>query len=129
MTQRELTVYHLAKHSPFLPSEITKLMRLAATHRRLCEMECNGEGTTVLRPRDDGYGNPVPRSEYGWGDRDEAKRKRVEERIADVCNLPIGRCRPGDVRARFQYDPRGATVKIAVPDGFTDDWGKEGICL
>ena len=29
----------------------------------------------------------------------------------------------------FQHDPRGATVKLIVPSGFTNDWGKEGVCV
>lgn len=136
MTSRELTVYHLAKHSPFLPGEITRLLRLAASHRRLCEMHCNNEGTEPLvKPYRDG-----PRwVRYCWGARDEAKRDRIEKRICDICDLdpkwegsdvPLSkRVRQDRPRPIFQYDPRGATVKLAVPDGFTDDWGREGICL
>jgi len=26
-------------------------------------------------------------------------------------------------------DPRGCVVKIKVPDGFTNDFGNEGICV
>jgi hypothetical protein len=26
-------------------------------------------------------------------------------------------------------DPRGCTVKLTVKSGYTNDWGKEGICL
>ena len=29
----------------------------------------------------------------------------------------------------FSGDPRGITVKITVPSGKTDDYGKEGICV
>jgi len=30
---------------------------------------------------------------------------------------------------KFSGDPRGATVKLVMPDGYTDDWGKEGVCV
>lgn len=29
----------------------------------------------------------------------------------------------------FQGDPRGACVKLSVPSGKTDDWGRTGICV
>lgn len=29
----------------------------------------------------------------------------------------------------FNGDPRGATVKLSVPSGKTDDWGQVGICV
>lgn len=32
-------------------------------------------------------------------------------------------------RVVCQRDPRGATVKIVVPSGRTDDWGHIGICV
>ncbi len=30
---------------------------------------------------------------------------------------------------RFSGDPRGATVKLLLPNGNTNDWGKEGWCI
>ncbi len=38
-------------------------------------------------------------------------------------------CARFNCRAVFQGDPRGNTLKIAVPDGYTNDWGREGICV
>ncbi len=29
----------------------------------------------------------------------------------------------------FSGDPRGCTVKLEVPSGKTNDWGREGICV
>lgn len=26
-------------------------------------------------------------------------------------------------------DPRGCTVKLVLPDGYTNDWGREGLCV
>jgi hypothetical protein len=33
------------------------------------------------------------------------------------------------IEAKFSGDPRGATVKLKMPDGRYDDWGQEGICV
>lgn len=48
---------------------------------------------------------------------------RCESRIRSVCtNLPG--CSP-----IFSSDPGGATVKLSLPSGRTDDWGAIGICV
>lgn len=46
----------------------------------------------------------------------------VEKRIGKVC-ASIG-CTPV-----FSGDPRGATVKVQVPSGRTNDWGATGVCV
>jgi hypothetical protein len=48
------------------------------------------------------------------------KRLRVVNKLLEVC---------GDVKPSWNGDPRGCVVKLAVPDGYTNDWGKEGICV
>lgn len=45
-----------------------------------------------------------------------------ERRITAICQA-IG-CSP-----LFSGDPRGATVKLKVPSGRTNDWGNTGICV
>lgn len=45
-----------------------------------------------------------------------------ERRIAALCK-ELG-CEPV-----FQGDPRGCTVKLKVPSGTTNDFGREGICV
>jgi hypothetical protein len=34
-----------------------------------------------------------------------------------------------NIKPDFQGDPRGCCVKLAVPSGKTDDWGRTGICV
>lgn len=87
-----------------------KLLRYGATLGRLAEEQCNGYQT--------------------WDRREDAKRARAselkEERIrAKVEEL----CGQFGCKAVFQGDPRGNVLKIQVPDGFTNDWGREGICV
>ena len=40
-----------------------------------------------------------------------------------------GQLAPFRVTPDFSGDPRGCTVKLAVPSGRTDDWGRTGICV
>lgn len=83
------------------------LMRMAARHQRACENECNGD--------------------YKQQGDYEREINRVEQRIALFC-------RDWSVHSQaftpiFQHDPRGATVKLAVPSGLTNDWGRVGVCV
>lgn len=41
----------------------------------------------------------------------------------------IAACKKANVTPIFNGDPRGAVVKLRVPSGKTDDWGREGICV
>lgn len=36
---------------------------------------------------------------------------------------------PFNVTPVFSSDPRGATIKLRVPSGRTNDWGNTGICV
>lgn len=83
------------------------LIRLAKRHHDMCEDACNEPGMQIY-------------------DEDDNKAARVEE--LEVAILKAGH----DIHARgilFDYDPRGCTVKIVCPNGFTNDWGKEGVCV
>jgi hypothetical protein len=54
--------------------------------------------------------------------RTERREKRIEIEITHIAATfsatPI-----------FQGDPRGATVKLALASGHTNDWGKTGYCV
>ena len=87
-----------------------KLMRYGATLGRIAENQCNGYQTF----------------DYKWDEkaakRDEKKEARIQKDVIELCAM-FG-CVPV-----FQGDPRGNTLKIQVPDGYTNDWGREGICV
>ena len=87
-----------------------RLLRFGATLGRIAERQCNGYQTW----------------NYEWdekaSERDERKEERINEQVTKLCES-IG------VKPIFGGDPRGNTLKIAVPDGYTNDWGREGICV
>lgn len=83
-----------------LPGMLEDLMKLARRHCRLAERDCN------------------------VGDVSEKTWERLRKRITDLC----AEIDPGCVPV-FGGDPRGATVKLKVPSGRTNDWGAEGICV
>jgi hypothetical protein len=87
-----------------------KLMRYGATLGRIAENECNGY--------QDWQGNWDAKAAA----HDEAKEARIRLKVTNLC-AEFG-CKPV-----FQGDPRGNTLKIVVPDGYTNDWGREGICV
>lgn len=57
----------------------------------------------------------------GW----DKKREKIEDRIDNlfsdfgINNSPF----------LSGGDPRGCVLKIIVPSGYTDDWGREGVCV
>lgn len=87
-----------------------RLMRYGATLGRIAENQCNGYQTW----------------DYKW---DEKAAKRDEAKALRIANKVIKLCEEFGCKPVFQGDPRGNTLKIQVPDGFTNDWGREGICV
>lgn len=86
------------------------IMRYGATLGRLAEEQCNGYQTY------DG------REDEKRARASERKEQRIRIKVEDLC-AQFG-CKPV-----FQGDPRGNVLKIAVPDGYTNDWGREGISV
>lgn len=122
--QRFEFIHLMMKHAAISPATVTadspnvitegdieriarKLLRFGATYGRIQEFACN-----VSSEWQDAYYNKtmVP------------KEARIEKTVTDLL-ASIG-CKPV-----FGGDPRGNTIKVIVPDGYTDDWGKEGICV
>lgn len=93
-------VYAMAKHSNARLSDLQRLLRMAATVQRLAETACNRELTV-------------------------AEIRKDEKVQMDIIAL----CVSFDAEAKFQGDPRGCCVKVVVTDGYTNDWGREGICV
>ena len=80
--------------------EITKLRTLCNKHHRICEMMCNGRGYYLginFETVDyDDANNPI-----------NLLTDKIESKIAEIVKL----INP-DFSVKFQYDPRGYTVKI-----------------
>lgn len=52
------------------------------------------------------------------------------DRLRAQAELAIARtCRKIGCGATFQGDPRGCTAKLVMPDGHTDDFTHEGLCI
>ena len=110
------------------------LARHARTHHRLAEEECNGPPD-----RFSGWTEGAKRTEVICERRNdkwqEAWAACLEKRIARceghirylVLQLPLVNGQP--IEPVFSGDPRGATVKLRMPDGRYDDWGQVGICV
>jgi hypothetical protein len=85
-----------------------RMIHLAAMHEVYMVAQCNGEWP------------------YGRDYDGETLPKVVDEcrnRIAEVAK------RLGAKEVTFGGDPRGYTVKIVWPDGFTNDFAQEGYCV
>lgn len=104
---------HHAEHSASL------LLRHGKTYARLQEMSCNGVGTWYGESAAS-FGKRQERFERAL----EKKESQIEARIRAI----VGELGAG-FGVLFQGDPRGSTVKITVPSGYTNDWGREGICV
>ena len=118
--QRYEFIQLIYEHSPhqwqgadppmFIQRCAEKIMRYGATLGRLAEELCNGY--------QDCQGNwDQERTQAA-----ERKQERIEAKTQATATEIGGRC-------LFQGDPRGATVKIIFPDGYTNDWGHTGICV
>ena len=93
-------VYTMAKHSNITLNDCYRIMRCAATVQRLAETACNRELT-------------------------EREIRKDEHLQMDIIAIVAAY----DCQVKFSGDPRGCVVKIQVPDGYTNDFGNEGICV
>ena len=101
------------------------ICRHAVTYHHLQEASCNGHpamGDPVISVE---RANRLQEKYDEW----IAKREgQIERRINElVASLPLVNGEP--IRADFSGDPRGATVKLVMPDGRYDDWGQRGLCV
>lgn len=94
--------FEMGRHAPKATTwHLQRILRYSATYGRYAEEYCNRE----LSDREMDF----------WNNR---VRGKITELLSEI-----------DCQPKFSGDPRGATVKIQVPDGYTNDWGKEGICV
>lgn len=95
------------------------IMHNGATYARIQEHACNAPDA---RYGQDEYNARMQRMWERETKRLEAKEARIEKRVSQLAALL-------NCKAVFQGDPRGSTIKIACPDGYADDMGREGICV
>lgn len=105
--------YRAATHSAEL------LLRHGTTYARIQEAICNGVEWNRY-DTNESFQKRQNRHEKWTEKREQQLEKRIKEIVAGLGE---------GFGVIFQGDPRGSTVKITVPSGKTDDWGKEGICV
>jgi hypothetical protein len=100
--EREMLEFGLAmgRHSTATLYDIREIIRYGATYRRFAITACNRELSFAEMKR--------------WG--------ACTNHLLRICS-ELG------LKAILGGDPRGCVVKIQVPDGFTNDFGNEGICV
>ena len=122
---REEFTHIMAREVPNMTLEDSRrIMQLANRIQRLAAAECNGDW-----PCDNGERKvkPCAKCEAGYvpcklNSKGICPSCQAEERIARIV-ASLG------CKAVFSGDPRGSCVKIQVPSGYTNDWGKEGVCV
>ena len=58
---------------------------------------------------------------------DDREQRRHDKQEADIERRLTEVCKPYGVVPDFQGDPRGYTIKLIMPDGFSTDWGRVGL--
>lgn len=133
--QREREEFLVSMQREGVPLDVARLvLRDATTIQRLAEVACSDEAADrdrVRCPGDRKGGGCLCRDNGSHDDagnthgkvprymiRDEQAQVRIAKRLA-----------PFNVVPDFQGDPRGACVKLKVPSGRTDDWGRVGLCV
>ena len=141
--QREREEFIAVMVKEGVPLAVTRqVLRYSATLQRLAEAQCNGD-----YPADNGERKVVPcsRCEAQWvrsslvRDYKAPKIQRPGESTARWVPLICKDCRTSDlvtaalapygITPVFQGDPRGCVVKLKVPSGYTNDMGREGVCV
>jgi hypothetical protein len=120
-------IHLIMKHATLTPTmtggdlqqAALKLLRYGATLGRIAEFECNAPDA---RYGQDEYNK---RMQELW-EREQVRLEKKEERIVAHIHAV---CASIGCKAILQGDPRGNTLKIAMPDRYTNDWGHEGICV
>ena len=144
-TNKERDEFLTIAEAEGLPESIArKLMRYATTLQRLAEAECNGDDWRDERgPRH--YVNisePGPmQTKCGESlvtpENVPAKVRSSKRWSAVTCSTCRSmrleeiarRAVPAGFEVLTQGDPRGAFLKITVPSGRTNDWGRVGVCV
>ena len=88
-----------------LRSDAEELCRLGRHYHRIQERWCNeemSEGVEIATRH---------------------REKAIEDQVFDIAK------RINVYAVEFSGDPRGATIKLKMPDGRADDWGGVGICV
>lgn len=155
--QRERDEFLLIAQQEGLSYDVaTKLLRYAQTLHRLAVAQCNGDWPADNGERKVEF---CPECESGFvrSSFKKSSFKTVDNKPIRICpdcrtqelvqvslgamehvkkdnglhamNTSLKDCDCMKFKPLFGGDPRGCVLKIQVPSGRTNDWGKEGICV
>ena len=103
----------------------SKLCRHAKSYHRIMEAECNGHSACHNPSLPIATVSKLQAEHEKWCER---RSQQLEKRIRKLCYL-LPLIDGERITPIFNGDPRAAVVKLKMPDGRYDDWGKEGICV
>lgn len=109
-TKAKLEFIHaMARHTKATVRQCEALMRYAGTLRAIAEQTTDSVSPGQNKLLD--------------------KRDRIRERVLDIIDQWNEGLDTPEYYANIQNQPTSAVLKIRVPDGFTNDMGREGICV
>lgn len=119
--EREAFIAQLVRALPDFPAPLIVrnarlIIRHAVTHGHLAEQSCNGHPAQGSPSMDVAT---VNRLQEKWDARIAKREAQIERRIAELC-AEIG------IAVHFGGDPRGYTVKVQLPNGASNTWGRDG---
>jgi hypothetical protein len=101
---------------------------LQTISERLCDSEYHCNVDIVPCPATRPRGKPddcccdMYQDQHEKVPRIAVRGERIEKRIAALCEK-------NGIKATFNGDPRGAVLVVSVPSGYSDSWGREGVCV
>ena len=118
----------LASREGLTVDQARALLRHANTIERLAVAQCNGDW-----PADNGERKTeVCECGLAWAPSSfKVTFRPTRKRVCPDCyaSARVRAILPDGYGAIIGGDPRGCTLKITVPSGYTNDWGKEGLCV
>ena len=123
--ERENFTAQLTRALPTMPPHVVAhyarlLVRHSVTHGRLAEMSCNGHPLQSVCP-------PAGCDMPAWNARVNKAQDRldayIEKREGQIERRITAICAELGLSPNFQGDPRGYTVKVALPNGAYNTWG------
>lgn len=107
-----------------IPPHMAEICSLIAHHGtsygKVQEAICNGHPANADPHMPIAEVTRLQERHEAWCEKREAALERQITKLAKSI---------GAAGVIFNGDPRGATVKLVMPDGRTDDFGAEGICV
>lgn len=97
------------------------LCRAATTYKQVQEAICNGHPAASSPTLPIATVSNLQARHERYCEKREARLEAIITKHAKAL--------PGVKAVKFSGDPRGATVKLVLTNGRTDDWGGESICV